>query len=134
MKRKALITFGLLAFLLGSYGWYEYNRGHTSLKSMTADVNISAFELLAVFNKDEAAANTQFLDKVIKVEGSISAVDVGKNTSLTIDAGDLMSSIVCELAENENIAELEVGDDVNVKGICTGFLSDVILVKCVLDN
>jgi hypothetical protein len=44
--------------------------------------------------------------------------------------------VVCYLVKDEfkKSAQIKEGQEVVLKGICTGFLMDVILVKCIIIN
>ena len=73
---KKYIWYILIAVLLGSaYGYYEYNRPVGSLEGANADVVLEASALLKAFETNEESANTQYLDKVIEVSGSISKIE-----------------------------------------------------------
>ena len=66
MKRIILVLL-LIVILAG--GWYAYRAYTGKVKSLTevkTDVYITAPELISAFEKDTAAANRQYLGKVIK--------------------------------------------------------------------
>jgi hypothetical protein len=134
MKRKHLIS--ILAVIVLSAFWYGYNvynAGPRNLDDENAELVISAEELLQAYQLDEVLANGLYLDKVISIEGIISVIDKEGVSTLTLETGDIMSAVVCEMASSSELVGLELGQKVKVKGQCTGFLSDVIVVKCIIE-
>ena len=134
MKRKHLISIVMLMVLAAVwYGYGVYNEGPRDLKEEKADVGISAEELLQAYLVDEVLANNMYLDKVISVRGKVQEIRDGVVSTIIFETSDPMSTIVCELANKEDKKGIEIGQEVNVKGQCTGFLSDVIMVKCIIE-
>ena len=60
------------------------------------------------------------------------------DTTATVFLNDGYSgtSVVCQFGResNEEINRSEKGDPVAIKGICSGYLMDVVMVRCVLDH
>lgn len=131
---KKYIWYILIAVLLGgAYGYYEYNRPVGSLEGANADVVLEASALLKAFETNEESANTQYLDKVIEVSGSISKIEEeGEKKSIYLSTGNEMSSVICEMELGTPSDGLAVGGKVTVKGKCTGYLMDVVLVQSVV--
>jgi len=135
MKKSTLVIvlLAIVSVAVG-FGLYSYNKGPRDLSAEKADVSMSANALLTAFQSDETAANGLYLDKVVVVTGTISAIEKAEVSTITLETGDLMSAIVCELAHPSDIDGRTEGEEVKIKGQCTGFLSDVILVKCIIEN
>jgi hypothetical protein len=131
---KKILPFVLLALMVGGiYGYLQYNKGHKDAKETKADIVISPKDLLNDFETDEASANAQYLDKLIETEGIIQSVDTGEaGSSVILETGDEFSSVICEMDENQSVKKLKVGQNVRLKGFCTGKLMDVVLVRCTL--
>lgn len=139
MKTKQIILIiAVLAVLGGGYYAYsEYNRGHKDLATAKADVALSDVNLIKAFVDDEAAANKQYLDKVIKVEGTVKTVEKNPEGFFTIYLGAAggENSVACEMAKEHNAqaANLKVGDKAAFQGKCAGFnILDVSLTECAL--
>lgn len=133
--KKILLGLLALAILGGAYGYYEYNRGVESLEDKKADLSISGAELLKAFESNETEANKNYLDKVIELKGKV--VKIEKSTeknSLYLETGNEMSAVICEMENSQKIDNIKEGSIVSIKGKCTGFLMDVVLVQCVLIN
>jgi hypothetical protein len=121
----------VLAILGGGYGYLQYNKGHQETAGVNADITISPKDLLTAFETDENAANQKYLDKIIEVEGTVKAFNQNDSgSSLTLEAGSEISSIICEFEPTNAVIDLTVGQKVKVKGFCTGKLMDVVLVRC----
>jgi hypothetical protein len=141
MKRIILI---LLVIVILAGGWYAYSVYTGKVKSLTevkTDVSITAKDLIAAFEKDSAAANKLYLGKVIEVTGAVKSVekDAGAAT-VSLGESGTMSSIRCsmESAYVQQVASIQEGSALTVKGACTGFISeeligsDVILNRCIV--
>lgn len=129
MKKIILIVL-LLALLGGGYYAYtEFNRGLEAAGK--AEYSLSCSDLFSEFEADEKAANTKYLDKVIEIEGTISDISANKEgkTTLSLEGG-MLFGVTCELFETEKASNYKKGQKVKLKGICTGYLSDVVLVRC----
>ncbi len=148
-KKNKLILFGLLLLVAATFGgWYaykEYNRKNKDLADEKADFDLSSSALIAAFEKNEKAANTTYLQKVIHITDMVKAVDKDDKGFYTVVLGDTaaMSSVRCSMdsVHNNEAATLKKGDKISVKGICTGFNadelglgSDVILYRSVISK
>lgn len=146
MKKKRIIFSVLLVALLGGawFGYGEYSRKVRNLRNVNAQIHLQPQEIINAFEKNEIAANAQYLDKIIAVKGSVKSIeknDLGHYTLVLGEAAS-MSSVRCSMDSlyvNE-LAGLKEGIAITVKGSCTGFNrdellgSDVILNRCVLEN
>jgi len=135
-KRKKLITWVLLSVLVilgtgGIVGYKMYTKPHRNV-SQAKSLQVTAAGLVAAYENNEANANSMYLDKILEVTGEINEVIKNQKgeTVITLKGGD-MSGVICTL---EGIAspDIKPGSSVVIKGICTGFLTDVVLVRCVL--
>ena len=133
--KKYLIILLLLAVAGAGVGFYMYNKPHKNMERADADMAIEAPALFTAFEEDETAANEKYLDKVVQVEGTVQAVskDDNGNLSLTLESGSDMFGVICQFDEltTHGKTDFKAGDKVTLKGICTGKLMDVVLVRCV---
>lgn len=135
MKLKILLTIILLGLVGAFIGYKMYNKPHSDMTSAESQISINAADLMTEFNKDEAAANEKHLDKVITVSGKIGEVKKeGDQTIIMLQTEDPLSSVICNLDPfSAHVDHLyKVGDDVSFKGICSGYLADVVIDRCVL--
>lgn len=138
MKKKLLLFIVGVALLGGIYGYYQWNKPHQDITSSKADLSLVANDLLLAFEEDETKANGQYLDKLIIVNGVIKDLEkneTGETTVILATEND-MSSIICNLdpLSKHDTKSLKVGQNINLKGLCSGFLMDVVLDRCVIQN
>jgi tRNA_anti-like len=136
MKKIWRIFFACFAIALtaAAYGLYLFNKKPVDIRQEAALYKISAVDLLADFNKDEPAANLKYLDKVIAVKGKVAEIKIDTTGQATVflDAGDPLSTVTCSFYNEEakSVENLKKGNEITIKGNCTGKLMDVILNKC----
>lgn len=137
MNKKLVSLLVLLVVVAGSvFAWREYNRKNASAADLPAAAEVSATELLEAFAVDEAAATARFVgsrEQVIKVTGTIRSMEPQglELTNVVLQTDNDLAGVVCEFANTELPADWRTGAQVAVKGICTGLLIDVVLVRCV---
>jgi hypothetical protein len=134
MKKIIGIT-ALIMILSGvGYGYYLFNKPHQGIADKAPTFKMKAAELVAEYDKDEKAANAKYLGKVVEVRGIISEkVKDAKGTyNVTLQAEDL-AGVGCQFDQTlvNDVKSLKEGQEVYIKGICTGVLMDVVLVDCV---
>ena len=137
MKRKKVI-FSVLGILFatviggGIIGWRQYHKGRISLSDISPDVTVTAAQLYKAFTKDEQAANKKYLNKVILVNGTVTSVTKNSNeNSVGLSAGkEAIGEISCQLSKGSTVPQ--TGETISLKGRCTGYLLDVMLVDAVI--
>lgn len=134
MVKQIALAVAVL-FLLGlAIGGYLYFKPNPSVASMKTDVTLTSGDLLAAFEADEAAANDAYLDQVIAITGTIIDTTTSADglLTLTLDTGNPVSGVICEMEADRDHGTLAIGAPVTLKGLCTGYLMDVVLVRCVV--
>lgn len=131
--QKTILIASLLFVTLAFIGFKLYNKPHR----MVADeesIPIEAAQLFADFDQDENAANQKYLDHVVDVTGLVSETLTNQQgqTVVLLKSENPMFGIQCTL-ENKSI-NISPGSTVTVKGICTGYLSDVVVTHGILIN
>lgn len=129
MKKIAIAI--LLILLVGLVGYKIYNKPHRSV-SDAEGISVNANEIFSLFLNDEKAANEKYLDKTVEVTGRILSLSVNgeQKSVITLDVGDPIFGVNCTIDYTD--AKLSVGDTVTVKGFCKGYLSDVVVINCIL--
>lgn len=125
-----LLGLGLLSCLYALLLWKSGPRE----VQQEAGIPITADSLFSAYSLNEKKANQLFLDKIVVVTGIISSVSKNQDgkTVVLLQTSDPMFGISCSM-EQESIA-LKEGNTVSMKGICTGFLTDVVLIRCSLQQ
>ncbi len=141
MTRKIKMVTLFLILVVASMGLYIYlelyNKPHVDVSRSSPNISVDSSIILKDFEDSEADANTKYLEKIVQVTGVISELNTNKGkTIVTISGQNTFGSIMCHLSPEENIKadHLKEGQNITIKGICTGYLMDVILVKCVIIN
>lgn len=125
----------MLLLLIGGFVAYKmYNKPHVDVANAAADISLKAVSVVAEFTSDETAANKKYLDKVVQVSGEIVSITSENETTIIALQGNDFGNVLCYLSASAKatVNTLQEGEQVVVKGICTGFLLDVVLVKCEL--
>jgi hypothetical protein len=136
MKKKTLLLVLLLAAVLGiAYGAYLWNKPKRTAEGETAVASLSASELFAAFETDVQAANTNYIDKVVEVTGTVATADRSDSgiLILTLETSNPMAAVTCTFTPG-NDSRAEAGQTIRVKGICSGLQGDmlpaVVLSQC----
>ena len=134
MKKRTLrvigivCLFGVLAATV--IGYRLYNKPHRSAATETAIV-VNAEKLAGAYEKDETASNKKYLGQVLQVAGTVSDVSVNQqHKTVIILTGSDMSGVQCSLLDET--PGVKKGQALIVKGFCAGYLTDVILDRCVI--
>ena len=132
------IIFGAIALVLvvATSGWYyvfEYSKTHHRNVENEDAVVVTASQIVKEYESNEKSANTKYLNKAIEVKGVVEKKekDQAGNTTLTLKSGDQFANIFCTLKSG---APAVADSVVVVKGVCTGFLSDVVLNDAVIES
>ena len=131
--KKIVISVLVLVIALAVVGYKIYNKPHVDVASEKADITITATNLFADYSNDEEKANSTYLDKIVEVKGVIGKiVKEEEKVIINLNTGDDFGSVLCHLSDSSTVKvkDIKEGESIKVKGICTGFLMDVVLVKC----
>tara|TARA_R110002049_G_scaffold107950_4_gene255864 strand:+ start:11930 stop:12346 length:417 start_codon:yes stop_codon:yes gene_type:complete len=138
MKAKKIGLVILITLIIGGFFLNKlYNKPHININNVKADITLTANKIFTDFSSDEILANKLYLDQIIQVKGTVSKIELENNKGIvTLQTKDDFGSVLCYLADNFsiNIKDVKIGQELSLKGICTGFLMDVVLVKCIIIN
>ncbi len=107
------------------------------IKNSSPKLKVTAQEILKDFEDDEALANKKYVDNLILVKGVITNISYENGISIiTLNGENDLANIICHILPeaNQDVLRLKKGEQITVKGICTGNLLDVMMVRCVLTN
>ncbi|MER3317552.1 MAG: hypothetical protein RIB79_04605 [Allomuricauda sp.] len=136
-KKIILILLAVLIILGGYLAISLYNKPHVDVAEADPDIVLFSNTLLDDFENDEISANAKYLEQIVQVTGKVQKLGTANgNGIITLTGENSLGSVICHLSEKENkkVVSLREGQEIIVKGICTGFLMDVILINCVLVN
>lgn len=137
MNRKRIILYVTLAVIVAGavliYLW-TFRNAEVSVGTKKAEFVMNADELLKQFEDDETSANATYLDKVILVKGPVSSItEDSLVTTVYLKDPDALSGVLCSFNNSViDTGRLSIGEVVKIKGLCSGYLLDVVLNKCTL--
>lgn len=131
-----LFAIGLIA-ALAVFLYIKFFSAKHADPTKKPQIQISASELYRMFSNYEDSATKLYAvrDKAINVSGRIGSKENLKGRfTISLNTGDDMGAVVCEMdsVENQAIEKLNVNDSVNIVGFCNGYLMDVQLFRCKL--
>ncbi len=129
MKKWFFSALALVAVAVAAY-YYVMNKPHRSVEDETA-LSISAESLFQSFQENETDANAKYLNNVLQVEGIVKSVEMNTdgNIVIVLETADSMFGVNCTMDKEANV---KGGDKIILKGICTGYLADVVINQAVL--
>lgn len=129
--KKLLIAILAIIVLAGGVYCIVMNKPH---KDVTTEhsIEIAAAQLFAEYTANEQIANSKYLNKAIEVSGTIATIDENqdKQKFIVLQTDDALNGVMCTMRSNE--FSVKAGDNISVKGFCSGFVGDVKLTDCVL--
>lgn len=137
MKRTELFAIAALVLLGGGiYGYMEYERGVAATDSLHVKASVAASQLLEDFQMNDSIAMQKYVagtDQAVRVTGTIRSMEpLGSDkTNVMLETGDELAAVVCEFKNKDLPGDWRPGAQVSIKGVCTGLLMDVVLVRCV---
>ena len=137
MKTYIKIALGVVLFIaiagIGA-GLYLFNMKPKNLSDAKPDFVMTAILLQKAFEDNETTATTKYVTKVIEVSGEVASVKQGENNSVNIalKTGSDMSSVICTFPAISDPSIFKAGDQITLRGECSGFLMDVLLNNCAI--
>jgi tRNA_anti-like len=138
LKRNILFFFIICALVAFIAGYLLWNKPHRNVKDADA-IETNAIDLYNIFISDSAKANVTYLNKVVKVSGTISGISVNQKHQKIILLKTSVSGASVNCTMEENINNYKAGDTIKLKGICSGYITgdadmgltgDVFLIRC----
>jgi hypothetical protein len=134
--KKIIIIVLIIAVLPALYFYKEYNRKPADISDVQPVTKVKAITIINQYEKDEISANNRYLGKTIQVEGTVTEIINQHDTLTNVLIGDIssMHKVSCLLDRRHAglINQYKAGQQIIIKGICTGFLLDVELDRCVV--
>jgi hypothetical protein len=122
---------------LGGFSIWKFvwNKDHRTAEDEKPIATLSAAALLTEYETDEAASNAKYLNKTVQVGGTVNSVTKEETGSIVVllTTESMMGFVSCTFSSvNGKPSEVDVkeGDQINVKGICSGYTMDVVLEQC----
>ncbi len=107
-----------------------------NLENETAALSLNAFDLVDNFTNNEEISNDLYAGKIIEVTGTIKEIThLNDRITVILNSNSDRFGVICDINPNQKgkIKQLQQLQKITVKGICKGFLKDVILLNCTID-
>ncbi len=131
----ALVVVGVIGLVIGLS---LFNKPHQDLSSADAAYQVEATSLFSEFESDETGANEKYLNQVLEVKGTVQDIQSTGDGGMILvlgNAGEPFGVNCALLPEAKaHAASVEKGAVVKVRGICTGYLMDVTLSRCIVSQ
>lgn len=130
-KSKIILSaIGIITLLIAIvyYAIFIYPTSHHRNIQNENSVVVTTDQLVKEFTENEKNANLHYLNKALIIEGAILSIDTDQAGFLHIIMGNAnaFSNISITFMDHP---VLKVGQKIKIKGLCTGFLSDVIITE-----
>ena len=117
---------GILAALI------LFNKKHPDTSKAKPDFVISATALQKEFEDNEKTASVRYINKILEVSGTIASLtpDDSNHVNISLKTGSDLSSVICTFSVINDPSKFKPGDEITLRGECSGFLMDVLLNNC----
>lgn len=123
-KRKLLFVVVLLIIVVGIVAYSVVFKSRSDAVASKPDYSLTVKELLDAFEKDTAAANRQYADKIIAVTGTVQRIDTAG--AVVLGENGSPSEVVLALDRTyhrDDYQKLAVGKIADLQGIYSGYQS-----------
>ena len=133
VKISLILVFIVVVAGIATAVWLFYKKP-ADLGKTKPDIIITSSELQKEFEINESEAGTKYTNKILEVTGTIASIkkEGEEQPSITLKTDSDFSSVICTLASSGDISVLAAGDEVTIRGECSGYLMDVLLNNCVI--
>lgn len=129
MKTKnIIITIVVLIAIAAGFGMWQYNKPHRDSASEKVAFSLTATELFNAFESDENAAMEKYGNKLVEVTGNVLESSDDK-TMMVLESEHPLFGVKCMFQESFEASQ-SFGDEITIKGFCSGINGDVELTRC----
>lgn len=133
-KRIVWISLAAIVVIAGIVIIYIFNAPRNSVADKVTDFKVEVKDIVKEFAVDEEGANEKYTDKIIEVSGVIAEINISdtEGSNCILRQTDEISGVICEFepGQDKELRNLEIGDNITIKGEYSGFLMDVVLNTC----
>lgn len=134
------IKFLVFAALLGVallFGWGLLGTKKTNVMNTSAEVEITAQNLLSVFKDgNQELMNGLKTEQIVEVTGLVKETNLmnGRITVLLKGNNDSPPYIICDMMphQKKTVSQFKPNDSVKIKGIFKGYLKDAVFLDCIV--
>jgi uncharacterized protein (UPF0333 family) len=136
-KNKFFLIIVLLLLLVNGYYYIipMFSSTEKNLENEIAALSLTANDLVGNYTNDEENSNKLYAGKIIEISGTVKEITfLNDRTTVILKSNSEQFGVICDINPNqkENINKLKQDQKITIKGICKGFLKDVILLNCTI--
>ena len=128
--KKWMIALFILLFVGAGVIWWLFTLKYDDTATVKADYTVNALEFIKEFKQDMPGANKKYSEKIIVVNGTISAIEAA-DTTANIKMIDTTSGAYIIFAfQQQHLNEakqMKEGEKVSIKGSCSNGAFSTIL-------
>ncbi len=131
--KKILIGIILVGVVTCCVIYLMYNKPHRD-PATEKSIGVTAVDLFRDFENNEIEANTRYLDKVVEISGKVTEITANQDLMpiIVLETENTFFGVRCTLNNPE--IKAQIGETIILKGVCTGYLSDVIITDATIVN
>jgi ABC-type lipoprotein release transport system permease subunit len=138
MKNKIFLLSLIITILISGYFYVNpfSDSSAKNLENKVAALSLNANDLVNAFARNETKSNNLYEGKIIEITGSINEITfLNDRNTIILNSNNESFGVICDINPNqkEKINKLKKHQKIRIKGICKGFLKDVILLNCTID-
>lgn len=140
MKAKSIFySITILLVILLSILYFTkpfFKLSNKNVENEVTEYNLKATDLVNYYANNEAKANLLYTGKIIEITGTIKEISyLNDRNTIILNSNSETFGVICDINPNqrEKLHQLKQHQKIKVKGICKGFLKDVIFLNCSID-
>jgi hypothetical protein len=128
--KKWLVALLAMLVVATAVIWYLFTLKYADTKEVKADYTVNGLDFIKEFKRDLAGANKKYAEKIIVVNGTVSAIetaDTTANIKMTDTANGAYIIFAFQQQHLNEAKKLREGDKVSIKGSCSNGIFSSIL-------
>ena len=128
--KKWMIAGFVLLLAGGGFIWYIFTEKFTDTAEVKADYTVRAIDFIKEFQQDLGLANKKYSEKIVVVNGTVSAVEAADTTANIKMIDSSSGAYIIFAFQQQHLAEakqMKQGDEVSIKGSCSNGAFSTIL-------
>ena len=128
--KKWMIALFTLLLAGGGIIWWLFTLKYDDTATVKADYTVNALEFIKEFKQDMAGANKKYSEKIIVVNGTVSAIEAADTTANIKMIDTTTDSYIIFAFQQQHLNEakqMKEGEKVSIKGSCSNGAFSTIL-------
>ena len=120
--KKWMLALFVLLLACGAGVWYLFTLKYDDTAVVKADFTVNAINFIKEFKQDMTAANKKYSEKIIVVNGTVSAIEMADTTANIKMIDTTNGAYVIFAFQQQHLAEaksMKEGEYVSIKGSCS---------------